>query len=181
MRQAQMARRTALCGILAGMSLALLYVGALMPSMELAVPALCGLATLVVTLELGRRWAFAVYAVCAALSLALLGNKFPALLYAAFFGFYPIVKSILEQKLPKYPELACKILLINACLIAAYFAGRFVLGLPPQLMLGTNANYAKAAALALCNVTFMLYDFAMDKAVLFYEKKLRKRLGKAWR
>lgn len=63
-----------------------------------ALPAFASLITAFCVIELDKKWAFGVYAASSFVSLIIVPNKEAAVMYAAFFGCYPIVKALLEGK-----------------------------------------------------------------------------------
>ncbi|MDR2647383.1 MAG: hypothetical protein LBB67_04580 [Oscillospiraceae bacterium] len=167
-------KNLAVCGIFTGLSLALLYLVSFIPTLDLALPAAAGLLLIVIVLELGRGWAFGVFAACAAVAFFVVPNKSVTLYYAGFFGYYPILKSFLEQKLPRVPEWIVKILFFNAAIIGMYFLALKFLGLdmggfPPNL-----ARYLPLILLVLANVTFLIYDImVIDRVAILYNKRLQ--------
>ncbi|MDR0531912.1 MAG: hypothetical protein LBG83_07610 [Oscillospiraceae bacterium] len=170
-------KRLALCGVFAGLTLALMWIGSFVPSMEYALPAIAGLPALLLVLEAGRPWALAVYAAAAALCLLLLPEKSAALFYAAFFGYYPVLKSFLEEKLPPWLEWPLKFAVFNATAIFAYWLGTKLFGVALDDFGETFGKYAKGILLAMANLSFWLYDYMiLSSFITLYRRRWRKKL-----
>ena len=167
----------ALSGVFAGLTLALMWTGSFLPYMDYALPATAGALTLLLVLELSGVWALGVYAAVAALALLLLPAKGVPLLYAMFFGYYPVLRHVLGSKCPKWLTWALKFLAFNAAMVTAYWLAVKVLNIELEDFGPTFGKYAKAIMLALGNVTFLLYDKMILAAFeLIYERRWRKRL-----
>ena len=84
-------------GLLAALSIIILLLGSLIEALDLSSAAIAGFAVLAVRARWGRNSAIGLYAVTAALSLMVLPNKIPALLYVFYGGLYPILKAEIER------------------------------------------------------------------------------------
>ena len=114
--------RTALGGVLAAVSLALLWVAGVAPSGPMAVAvamglaALAGLGPVVAVLTAGRAAGYLCWAASGTLGLLLTPDKGIAALYLAFFGLYPVVKARLESMDRRWAEWALKLIYFNGVL-----------------------------------------------------------------
>ena len=86
----------AFCGMAAGLSVAIMLLGGVIPAATYAVPMLCGLLLLPVLLEFGPKAAWTVYIAVSLLALMLGFDKEAAFFYI-FIGYYPIVKWKIER------------------------------------------------------------------------------------
>ncbi|MDR1734799.1 MAG: hypothetical protein LBR73_07975 [Oscillospiraceae bacterium] len=154
-----------------------MYIVSFVPTMEFALPATAALAVLVIVIEFGKGWGLGTYAAMAALSLLLLPNKFVPLLFAGFFGQYPVTK-LMAEKLPRWAEISCKALVFNAGILAAYFAGRYLFGVGLDLLPDPLAKYTGWILLLVGNVTFWVYDIALNRCIMLYTRRLQRRLRK---
>ena len=89
--------RCAIGGIVASLSLVLMISVAVIPFLTYALPALAGALIMFIVVEINRKWAFGVYSAVAILGMILCAEKEVAVMYLAFFGYYPILKNILER------------------------------------------------------------------------------------
>lgn len=165
--------KTALGGIVAALSVALMCMGALVPFMTYAMPAAAGLLVVFAVIEIGKKWAFGVYASVSILSLLLAPDKEIAVLYTAFFGYYPIIKPVFETKLPKLPAWILKLLVFNAAVVCSYLAMIKLFGISFDDM-GDFGKWAVPILLAGGNAAFVVYDFAVSRGVDAYFIKWRK-------
>ena len=110
----------------------------------------------------GAGWAAGVFAVTAALGFLLFPGV-TAIGYAAFFGYYPIVKSFFERIPKKTMGLIAKYLLY-ACVFAVYwFAAE---ALVPAGALPWYVLFVLGAA------AFAVYDWAYSLIIRLYLNKL---------
>jgi len=169
----------ALSGVFAGLTLALMWTGSFIPSMDYALPAMAGALTLLLVLELNPLWALGVYAAAAALSLLLLPVKGVALLYAMFFGYYPILKTLLEGKCLKWLAWICKFAAFNAAVVSSYVLATKVFNIDLDDFGETFGRYAKIVMLAVGNASFFLYDYmVLSVFAVLYRRRWRKKLHK---
>ena len=108
-------KKLTMCAMLSALGVILLYIGSIIDVLDISMAVLASLACIIAVIEYGKSAPWAIYGVTTVLSLILLPNKTPAVFYAVFFGFYPILKEKLERK----PKLVCwmlKELVFNVCL-----------------------------------------------------------------
>ena len=128
--------------------------------------------------ELGYGAAFSVYAVVSILSALVAPDKEAAMFFIMFLGFYPIIKGILEGKIKSKPiRILLKFALFNVCMVAAYFVGKFLLGIPDDsfVIFGVFLPYV---FLALGNVFFIVYDYCITVIIIQYLNRLRPKVFK---
>ena len=89
--------RIAFCSVTAAVEVVLLFIAGFSGVGTYALPCFAGLITIAVVIEYKCKWALGVYAVAAVLTFLLSGNKEAALMFTAFFGYYPILKNVLDR------------------------------------------------------------------------------------
>lgn len=161
-------------GVLAAVSVVLMFLTNFIPIAQMALPAIAGVLLITMVLEAGSGWAFGVYVVVSALSLLLLGDKTPAIYYIFFFGHYPIVKNYIERLKNKPLQWLVKLAACNLCGAAVYLITTFVMGLPLDLPI--KGVYVIPAAVLAVNLVFVIYDFAVSRLIVLYVYRLRKML-----
>ncbi len=165
--------RIAVGGVFSALALACMLM-TIFPYATYALPAMAGVCLIPVVLELGWRWGWMAYAVTALLSPLLAADKEAALLFIAFFGYYPVLKAWIERRKSRVIEWAIKLLLFNAAMVAAYMAAIFVFRLPVDFeIFGVSLPFV---LLALGNVTFLIYDKALTGMVSLYLYRLQSKL-----
>ena len=172
--------RVAFGGVLAALCVVCLFLTNLVPVASYALPALAGVVIMVAVVELGRRWALAVYAVSSLLSLLLVSDLEAKLVFVLFFGYYAVLKSVFESlHRPNFCR-AAKFAVFNAAVIAAYFLAVQVFGLPMDefQLFGINLPLV---FLVLANVVFVVFDIAMTRLATVYILRYREQIAKTFR
>ena len=153
----------------AALSLLFMFMTGVLPFMDYALHALAGLMLVVVMVELNAKWAVLVYIAVSLLAFFLAPLKESAVLYAAFFGYYAIVKSYLERIPNRIVEWVLKFLLFNAAVAAAFVLIIYVLGMT-EMLEGLNewGQWGLAGFWAAANVVFLIYDIALTRVIGAY-------------
>ena len=158
--------------MLAALGVVLLYLGSIVEVLDLSMAVIASLTCIIAVIEYGKGAPWAIYAVTSLLSLILLPNKTPAVFYAIFFGFYPILK----EKFEKHSRIfawAFKEIVFNICLVAMCFAVYF-LSTTGQSTLFSSPIFIAIMVLA-AELVFILYDIALTRLISFYIINLRNR------
>ena len=162
--------QVAVGGMASGLCLLLMFMTGMVPFSEYAFPAFAGIILIAVVEELGIKTAFIVYGAVSLLSLLVVPVKEAALLFVFFFGYYPVVKGRMEEKLR--PKLLCylaKLLLFNVMIVLAYVVVVNVLGIPDILEeFGSFGRYSALVLLAFGNIFFVVYDYTVGNLIDIY-------------
>lgn len=169
------AGRVALCGISAALSLLFLLLTAV-PVTEIALAALAGVVVIPAIIELGRRGGLLIYMGVSLLALLLVPSLEAKVLYIAFFGWYPALKSLLEsRRLPRVVELLLKGATFNAAVLTAYWLMTRFWGLPADSF--TIAGHSLPLVfLMLGNVVFFLYDIGLSRVITAYCRRWQQHI-----
>lgn len=154
------ASRTALVGVLSAGSLALLWLASISPSGRLGFNAAAGLFPVAGVLVAGRGAGYLCWAASGILGLVLLPDKGTALLYLAFFGVYPVLKSKFEGHKYKSTGWICKLLYFNLVLAVFWFLLRSVF--LPSLPVWLNHS---GLVWLLGNIVFVIYDIGLSRLI----------------
>ena len=139
-----------------------------------AMPAIAGVIGVIIVIEIGVKWAFAAYFVSAALTF-ILGINEAGMLFALFFGYYPIIKSIIEKIRVRVIEYIVKFALFNAAMIASY---AILIAVFSLVALGFDTMLFAWITLAIGNIFFILYDICISRIAALYCVKYRKYIKK---
>ncbi len=170
--------RIALCGIIAALSLALMMISALIPVGTYAIPCFSGIIIAAVVIEYGCKWAIGVFAVVSLLSAFFAGDKEAVLYFITLFGYYPILKGVIESRLKsKLVQYILKFAVFNAAAIGSFFAATLLLAVPVEEF-EICGVYLPWVFLIAGNVFFILYDYAVTVFVVQYVRRLRDKLFK---
>ena len=165
--------KCALGGIVSALSLVLMISVAVIPFLTYALPAVAGVLIVFIVVEIDKKWAFGVFSAVAILAFLLVPDKEVAMMYIAFFGYYPIIKAVLESKLPVALGWIVKVLLFNLTMVAAYLVLIFVMGIEIDEITEYGA-VAVPILLGAGSITFIAYDFALTQIITVYLVKWRK-------
>ncbi len=152
---------------MAAMCVAILSIGSLFESLDVTLAIFSGLVVMIVATEYGDRAGFAVFVIAGLLAL-LLPVKSPAVLFLALGGWYPIVQKKINMLRPIF-AMILKFLILNAVLAALLLLSAFVTGT-------SEAKWMYLALFVIGNLCFYLYDILLDRFMIWYILKLRKRL-----
>lgn len=94
-----------------------------------ALPAIAGCLIIPIVAELGIKWGFAEYAVCAVLSFLLASDREAALIYTLFFGCYPVIFGVIGKIKSRAVQIAVKLVIFNAAAVADGLLTVYVLSL----------------------------------------------------
>lgn len=164
-------KAVATSGVLAALAVVILLLGSLIELLDLSAAAMASLVIMVAVIDLGIGYAAGVYAVAAVLSV-LLFPKTATIVFAAFVGYYPIVKVYLDRIKPRLLQYTVKLVMFNTFLFA-------ILWLVEQLLGAGNDWSALGVPLyVLGNLTFLVFDLAIARLSLFYIHKIKRRFQK---
>ena len=166
-------RMVAYSAMLIALSVVILYISSLLPTMKFALVAVAGLLPSAAVILLNIKSGLFVYIATAVLSFLLVPDKGNAITYALIFGHYPMVKSLIERIGNLLGEWLLKIVFFNI-LIAVYyflFSAIFTSLMPANL-------HVVWAAFAVGNAAFIVYDIGFTRLVSVYGNMLKSRL---WR
>ena len=158
------------CGVLSALSVLILYLGALIEVLDLSVSAIASLVIVLIVIEMGHSYAWLTYLAVSILSIILLPQKLAAIFFAAFMGFYPMVKSYIEKIRSVVVCWVLKLCVANVALFGAYLIIKCFVPeeMDTELMMWT--------LYALAIVAFVVYDIAISRLISAYFYKLRDRL-----
>lgn len=159
--------KVAFGGIIAALSIVLMFSTGLIPTLTYAIPAIAGALLMTIVIEISPVFAGAIYIAVSILSLLIVADKEAAVMYAAFFGYYPIIKSFIEKHTNKTLSWIIKYFLFNIAMISSYFvvAKIFMITFDDIDFLG---KFALPILLLAGNIVFALYDIALTRLVTAY-------------
>ncbi len=155
--------------MISALCVVILSLGSIIESLDLSLGMFAGLVVMIIACEYGDRVGLSVFLVSGIIGL-FLPVKSPAIFYLAILGWYPIAQKKIHQLPPFFARLV-KFVLFNAVLAGLIALSFFVMSMPFSL------NTVTAITLILANACFFLYDTLLDRFLIWYIVKLRKRLG----
>ena len=161
-------RRLTTCAMLVALGVVLLYLGSMIEVLDISMAVIVSCFCIFAVIEYGKSAPWLIYAVTSVLSLVLLPNKTPALLYLLFFGYYPILKEKLEKRSLPISWLL-KELVFHGALVLLLVLYHVTMTAPEA-----NPWLFYAAFVLLAEIAFPLYDLALTRLISLYLFRLRK-------
>ncbi len=161
--------KISLCGMMCALSIVFMFLTGVFPYATYALPALAGLTLIVLVIETSKKWAFVAY-------LLIAPDRMAVLLFMIFFGYYPILKSMIETRWRRISEWVCKLLLFNAAVGAAYLLMQFFVSAEDIfVMFGKYGILGIIVGILFLNVVFVIYDIAVSRVITAYIHWFRPR------
>ena len=148
-------RYTTISGMVSALSVVIMLLTNIMPSMMYVIPIITGAIVFAVNEIIGKKWALGVFFVTSFISFVLLTDKEAALNYTLFFGYYPLLKPLYE-KLPKVLSWGVKVLTFNVALITIGLIVTFIFKLP--FLDEDMGKFTIPIFAVLFNIVFVMYD-----------------------
>ncbi len=157
-------KRLARLAILTALGAALLFLGSVLPAGRLALVAVSSLPVCVALMMYGLKWSLAVFAMTALLG-ALLFPGAAAIMFTAFFGYYPIAKSLFERVHSPALGWICKFALYSFAFVIYWLLAK-------ALFTFTGGELSWYVLYPLGAAVFFLYDRAYTSIIRFYLVKI---------
>ena len=157
--------------MLAALGVLILAIGSFFEVLDISVAVIASLLAVYAVIEIGGAYPWLIWLVTSVLSLLLLPQKTPAIFYAVFLGYYPILKEKLE-KLRTWLSLVCKLVSFHLALGLIVLILR--LFLPSQLEMG-GLSWMPILLYVASLVCFLVYDVALTRLITYYLLRLRNR------
>jgi hypothetical protein len=163
------AKDLAFSAMAVALGVVLLFLAGVLPAGRLALIGVAGLPAALVRFRSGWSYGLVCFAATTLLALLFSAMKSAALLYAAFLGYYPMVKGTLERLPNVVLRYVLKLALFNVAFAILLLSASAVLTdtLPAGLSL--------PLLLAGGSVVFLVYDIALTQLILFAHRRLTGR------
>ncbi len=117
-------------GMLAAVSMVLLYIGSVLEIFDLTGAFLAGVTVLIMRIRWGRGPAWTVYTVTSVLAMLIVPHKVPVVLYVFYGGLYPLLKAEIERLCRPWLEWTIKTVSVCLLYVAGVAVAKFILGIP---------------------------------------------------
>ena len=169
-----MSRKTrviTLSALFAALSVISLYVASIWPTGRFGLVAFSSLFVAAAVCETGLVSGLYVFIITSALGMLILPDKSAPLLYTLFFGYYPVVKSLVERIRSRVAQWILKLLVFNASLLVIWFFFR-------TLVFGVDFETVTVLLVYIgCNIIFVIFDYGFSKVIGFYLDRISGRTG----
>lgn len=177
--------KTAFGAMIAALCVALMLSTTIIPFLSYAIPMIAGAMIMLIVIECDKLWAFFVYICVSILSLLVVPDKMASLAFLVYFGYYPILKAILESKTNIVVEKIIKYVHINVVVLLSFFLALNFFGIDTDgiefIEPFINKWYIYLILAAFSSFFFTLYDITLSKVVLLYIKKFRKKFRRIFK
>lgn len=163
-------KKIALGAIVTLLSTVSLYISSVLPTNRLFFFALSSFFLAAIIIEDNIKFAVLVYLSSSILSFIVVPNKIAVLPYIIFFGYYAIVKSLIEKINILLVELLIKLMLFNLSIFITYsifskaLLGEILIKLPVW------------AIFLLMQLAFVIYDYSFSLCIYFYRNRIRPKI-----
>ena len=173
--------KAALGGIISALAVVVMLITYFSPLLVYTAPPFAGILLIVIVNEMGYRWAFGTYVAISLLSVFLIADKESAVYFAMFFGYYPILKLLMDSKLKvKALRVVLKILLFNCAIAASVALCIYVFHIPYDDL--TEKGYILPIVfLVMLNVLLYIYDRLVTALQLLYVNKIGVRIKRIFK
>jgi len=165
-------RKITLSALFAALTVIALYIASIWPSGQIALVAFSSIFAAAAVVESGVANGIYVYAVSAALGFLILPNIAVPLLHTLFFGYYPVVKSLIERLRSAVLQWLLKLCVFNAALTVMWFFLREIVFDFGEYMPGAALMYLGGS------VIFVLFDYGFTKGIWFYINRISNYMKK---
>jgi len=164
-------RRLTLAALFSALAFAFLYFSSIWPTGQPGLVAAASLFVAAAVVEAGPVYGLYVFLVSSALSLLLTPNRSPTLLYISFFGYYPVIKSLIERLSRVWLQWALKLLVFNLSLTVFWYVLK-------ELIFDLSGVNIHIALIYLGgSLVFALFDYGFTKVMWFYLNRVSRRGG----
>lgn len=165
----------AFSGLLCALGVVLLFLSGIVSVFAYLMPVLAGMLLIFSNAHFSAPVSLCIYAATAVLGLVLVPDHECALLYALFFGYYPVLFARLERLRPAVLRWGAKLLLFNAALTLCEWLLVVLFRIPFDDALGV---WGIVLLYLLFNLLFVLYDRLFGRAAVLYDRRLKKRVAR---
>ena len=186
-------RKMTLSALFSALSVIVLFIASVWPTGLYGIVAFASLFVAAAVIETGVVYGVYVFIVSSVLGLLLLPDKEAPLLYIVFFGYYPVLKNLIERigsrdqengvmdqetgetrgvhEFPKAAQWFLKLAVFNVALTIMWV-------LLKELLMGINGIVPGVLIVYLLgNAVFILFDYGYSKVLLFYIERVSKAIG----
>ena len=168
----------ALSSMFCALGIVILFFGGMLGDLDLTVSAIASLIILVAIIEMGVKTGALIYGVTSAIALLLFPAYYITPMYVCFVGFYPLLKYYADKK-RRWLSFTLKLVTLNLMLAVLLVLAEFVYGIDVNSMqVGSFelGNWVILLTYVLANVTFLIFDYCLDKLIILYNLKFRQML-----
>jgi len=159
-------RKITLSALFSSLTVIMLYIASIWPTGQVGLVAVASLFTAAAVIEAGLVYGISVYILSSILGMLLIPNRVAAIIYVLFFGYYPVVKRLIERTRWRVLQWALKLLVFNAAAALVWFILK-------ELIIGYISDTMSLVIFILGgNIVFVLFDYGFTKVIRFYISRI---------
>ena len=162
-------------GIITALCIILMFSVGVFQVMLYVFPMLSSLLIYALGYECGNKTAMVSYVSVSLLSLILSPEKESAVIFMAFFGYYPILNTYIDRIKSSVLRWAIRFAVFNTAMVISYYA---LIKLFSAVTLDEFGSWTVPVMLASGNLIMVLYVFAIMSVSAIYVKKIRRKIFK---
>ena len=162
-------RWVAYSSIISALITLLIIAGGFFDVLDLACAAVASIIIHIICLEVNTKTALLVYSVSSVLSLLLMPLRSCPILFASFFGCYPIIRLFIYKEI-RIRKISYILLLIiyNIVMITLFLLFKNIFGIAGE------PNYMYVLLLLTSNIFYISFELLMGRIMILYNYKIKK-------
>lgn len=171
-------KKIAFGGILLAVFTVLMYVDAVFPVLDRSFLLLSGLFVMTALIEYGAGYGVTFYVSSLIIGLLILPEKSGIVLFAAFFGLYPLIKFFIDKLTKRVLRIVLKLVAGNVLLVIVYcilkLFGFLELFVPESIEIASLTAGIVIALQFVYQIAVLIYDYFLTLFSRLYNSSLRK-------
>lgn len=165
-------KKLTLTAMFSAIAVVILIIASFIPTSQLALAAVAGICISAVVIENGLVYGLMGFAASSIIGIVVTSDKMPAAFYLLFFGYYPLIKAVIEKYSKKRViEWVLKLLVFNVALTLLW-AG-VAIGIVGFEVAG---KYLIPLSYVGGNIVFVIYDIGFSKLIFLYITRISSRI-----
>lgn len=172
----------ALCGIMSGLAISVMFVFGFVPTFEYVTPAFAGVLVYVIKENLGVKYGLVSYVAVGLLCLLITSNYEAAMMFIFLLGYYPILREYIQKIKFVLLRGAVKLAVLAVSTTGCYLLLIYVFGMTELLEDSDDfGKYSMIVIVVLALFAFASYDIFLGYMKPFYEKIIKSKISKRLR
>lgn len=169
------AKRLAFCGVLTAVSIAIMFMTAVIPIATYAIPAVCGALLLFAVIEFSKKQAMLIYLAVSILSFFIIPDRDASIAYIILFGYYPILKSLLEGKFKRFFVYVFKFMVFVLATAVFLLLSGLISGFE---VMKNYPLWVYVIGVLVAIITLFCYDYCLTLLIDAYLNRVREKYFK---
>ncbi len=164
----------ALSSIISALSVVLMILTNIITILSVTLPAVAGVLTAFLVIETDKKYALMSFVCVSVLSFLFVADKSSVLFYLLFFGYYPILKAIIEKYIKsKFILRIVKFLVFSICIVLSYFILVNIFMFSKEESIFNGISLLLPVYYMVVMITLIAYDIAITQLIIRYIVKFK--------